>query len=101
MRGACVVDRRPRSDGEGAAAGGAGGGRGEYGAVKGKDEGAAVGGGELEDDEQVASRTKAGGADEGGWLGGRGNQVWVVSESGWQERFGEVMMRRILGLDLD
>jgi hypothetical protein len=92
MRGACVVDRRPRGDrADGAAEDGGG------------VEGSVVVGEELEDDEQVASKTKtkAGGADEGEWLGGNGNRVWVLNESEWTERFGEVMMRRILGLDLE
>jgi hypothetical protein len=41
------------------------------------------------------------GADEGAWLGEGGNRVWVCQKSGWVEQFGEVMIRRILGLEVD
>jgi hypothetical protein len=91
-KGACVVDRRERSRVVDAGA------NGEVLKV--------VVQPPVEDGleaEEVAAATApvVEGADEGDWLGEGGNRVWVCEKSGWTETFGEVMIRRILGLEVE
>jgi inosine-uridine nucleoside N-ribohydrolase len=73
-KGSCVVDKRPRNRIE------------RMDGMQGE---------ELVADEDVVAK----GADEGGWLGTAGNAVQVVNHSAWKERFGEVLVRRIFGLE--
>jgi hypothetical protein len=36
--------------------------------------------------------------DEGGWLSGKGNRVWIPTKTGWEDKFGSEMLKMIFSL---
>ena len=92
--GACVVDRRSRWSAASSSSSSSGPATAAAAAEPASARQAVEG---LEAVEEVVPE----GADEGAWLGEGGNRVWVCQKSGWVEQFGEVMIRRILGLEVD
>jgi hypothetical protein len=82
-RGMCVVDGRGLASDDRAPPGGGGA------AVAPLE--VAPGAGDVAGEPGAAS-------SEAGWLGGEGNRVFVVGgATGWEETFGEEMLRRIYG----
>jgi len=85
MRGACVVDRRGRAEVE----------DDQPPVKKARVEPSEVE--DLEGDDQVEYKV----GDEGGWLGEGGNQINVCVDTNCKDEFGEIMIRRIFGMETE
>jgi hypothetical protein len=53
---------------------------------------------EAEDVEIDKAELHGESADEGSWLGDKGNKVWIPASTGWEEKFGSEMLRMIFSL---